>query len=231
MSWTRDTAEPGSKQELRQSQPKEDSNGSRRRKESTREPPHKRQDAEMFTNKEFSEIYHTGMIPSSPKVMNLIISYLEEKKGKPFDLAVDVGCGTGRYTRPLAAYFQKVIGTDISESQINVARRFTSQENVFYQISSAENLPLKDASVDLINAGIAAHWFNINKFMEEAARVLKQGGCLALHSFLPIFELHYKNISGTLTNIIEEPKVESMFFGLCKSGKERELVLRPLKKK
>ncbi|KAM4697857.1 putative methyltransferase [Rhinophrynus dorsalis] len=155
-------------------------------------------------------MYHNGMIPSSQKVMNLIMSYLEEKKGKPFDLAVDVGCGTGRYTRPLAAYFQKVIGIDISESQINV---WLKCQNVHVNVaiapfilgvSSADNMPLKDASVDLNNTGIAAHWFDINKFIQEAARVLKQGGCLALHSFLPIFEIHYKDISGTLTNIIGE---------------------------
>ncbi|KAM4697494.1 putative methyltransferase [Rhinophrynus dorsalis] len=178
-------------------------------------------DMQLFSNKEFSDIYHNGMIPSSPKVMNLIITYLEEKKGKPFDLAVDVGCGTGKYTRPLAAYFQKVIGIDICESQINVARRFASQENVFYQVSSADNMPLKDASVDLINAGLAAHWFNTDTFIPEAARVLKQGGCLALHAFVPRFELHYQDISGTLTNIIGEA-----FDILCKYDDTANEIMR-----
>ncbi|XP_075463363.1 uncharacterized protein LOC142498793 isoform X2 [Ascaphus truei] len=128
----------------------------------------------------------------------------ELQKGKPFELAVDVGCGTGRYTRPLAVHFEKVIGIDLSESQINEARRSTSEENVLYHTSSAEEMPLKDASVDLVFAGLAAHWFILDKFMQEAARVLKPGGCLALHAFHLKFEIQYQDVSETLTAIITE---------------------------
>ncbi|XP_041434031.1 uncharacterized methyltransferase-like C25B8.10 [Xenopus laevis] len=159
---------------------------------------------DIFHNKEFSDAYQAGMIVDSPKIKNLIISYLEEKKGKPFELAVDAGCGTGRSTRTLAPHFQKVIGIDVSKSQISVARKCTSHENISYQISPAEELPLEDASVDLINAGLAAHWFNPQKFGLEAARVLKHGGCLALHSFSVVFEIEYKDKSEELTAAFSE---------------------------
>ncbi|MEE6523342.1 hypothetical protein FKM82_022199 [Ascaphus truei] len=147
------------------------------------------------------------------------------QKGKPFELAVDVGCGTGRYTRPLAPHFEKVIGLDLSESQINEARRSTSEENVLYHTSPAEEMPLKDASVDLVFAGLAAHWFIIDKFMQEAARVLKPGGCLALHAFIPLFEIQYQDVSETLTAIITEVVGDYLFwflyiicFRFCKSS-------------
>ncbi|OCT61267.1 uncharacterized protein LOC100217319 isoform X2 [Xenopus laevis] len=159
---------------------------------------------DVFHNKEFSDAYQAGMIVDSPKIKNLVMSYLEEKKGKPFELAVDAGCGTGRSTRTLAPYFQKVIGIDVSESQLSVARKCTSNENISYQISPAEELPLEDASVDLINAGLAAHWFNPEKFGQEAARVLKHGGCLALHSFSLVFEIEYKDKSEELTAAFSE---------------------------
>ncbi|XP_063788616.1 uncharacterized protein LOC134944001 [Pseudophryne corroboree] len=164
-------------------------------------------DTEIFKNEEFSKVYQDNMVPGSKKVLNLIVSYLEEKKGRPFELAVDAGCGTGRSTRPLAEHFSKVIGIDISESQIHVARKCTPQENVTYQISPAEKMPLEDASVDLINADLAVHWFPADQFILEVNRVLKKRGCLALHSFIPKFALQYKNCSEKLTNIFEEVRL------------------------
>ncbi|MEE6518086.1 hypothetical protein FKM82_028773 [Ascaphus truei] len=157
-----------------------------------------------FSDKEFSACFQKYMLPASEKMVQMMLSYLIAKKGKPFELAVDVGCGTGRYTRPVAPHFEKVIGLDISESQINEARRSTSEKNVLYHTSPAEELPVKDASVDLLFAGVAVHWFILDKFMQEAARVLKPGGCLALHAFRLIFEIQYKDVSETLTAIITE---------------------------
>ncbi|XP_053327238.1 uncharacterized protein LOC128501695 [Spea bombifrons] len=160
--------------------------------------------ANLFKIRAFSEVYQKLMIPSSPEVTNRIITYLEKKKAKPFKLAVDVACGTGRSTRPLAPHFEKVIGIDISESQIQEARRHTQEQNVTYQVASAHKMPLEDDSVDLINGNLAVHWFDIDKFMEEAARVLNINGCMALHAFVPKFEIHYKDMSETLTAIINE---------------------------
>ncbi|XP_063788618.1 uncharacterized protein LOC134944003 [Pseudophryne corroboree] len=161
-------------------------------------------DIEVFKDEEFSKVYQDRMVPVSKKITNLVISYLEEKKGRPFELAVDAGCGTGRSTRPLAEHFYKVIGIDISKSQINEAKRFTPQENVTYQVSPAEKMPFEDASVDLINADVAAHWFPVDQFFLEVTRVLKNKGCLALHSLIPNFTIHYKNCSEILTNIFNE---------------------------
>ncbi|XP_063788613.1 putative methyltransferase DDB_G0268948 [Pseudophryne corroboree] len=165
-------------------------------------------DTEVFKDEEFSKVYQEKMFPLSKKVTNLIIGFLEDKKGRPFDLAVDAGCGTGRSTRPLAEHFCKVIGIDISESQINEAKRFTPQENITYQVSPVEKMPLEDASVDLVNSNAAAHWFPIDQFIPEVTRVLKNRGCLALHCLYPKFTIQYKNCSGTLTNIFNEVRVD-----------------------
>ncbi|XP_075070154.1 putative methyltransferase DDB_G0268948 [Mixophyes fleayi] len=167
-------------------------------------------DAKVFSDDEYSKIYQDHMCPSSRNVLKVVLSYLEEKKGKPFGLVVDAGCGTGRSTRPLTEYFSKVIGIDISESQIIEARRSTPQENVTYQVASVEKMPLEDASVDLLNADVAAHWFPVDKFVLEVARVLKHRGCVALHSFIPKFIIQYKNYSQTLTNMYTEVRITSV---------------------
>lgn len=119
-------------------------------------------------------------------------------------MAVDVGCGTGRYTLPLAPHFKKVLGIDISESQINLAKQITLAKNVSYMLAPAEKLPIEDASVDLVNAGLAVHWFKIDQFASEAVRVLKTNGCLALHAFYPATEIEYKDFSHDLSVVMSE---------------------------
>ncbi|PIO25053.1 hypothetical protein AB205_0120240, partial [Aquarana catesbeiana] len=52
---------------------------------------------------------------------------------KPYGFAVDVGCGTGQNTRTLSPYFKKVLGIDISEAQIEEAKKATGSPNVTYR--------------------------------------------------------------------------------------------------
>ncbi|XP_063788318.1 uncharacterized protein LOC134943360 [Pseudophryne corroboree] len=159
----------------------------------------------LFTKKEFSSVYQKYMIPVSNNIIDIILSYMKDKqKGKSPEMALDVGCGTGRYTLPLAPHFKKVLGIDTSESQINLARQYTLAKNVSYVVGQAENLPLKDASVDLVNAGLAAHWFEVDKFVHEATRVIKYNGCLAIHAYYPSTEIEYGDLSGELTALMAE---------------------------
>lgn len=48
------------------------------------------------------------------------------------ELAVDVGCGSGQGTLFLAERFGKVVGTDISQAQIQEAKAAPSPPNVSY---------------------------------------------------------------------------------------------------
>lgn len=56
--------------------------------------------------------------------------------------ALDIGCGGGKYSLALSPYFQKVIGTDISENMIRGAREKCSEEKIgnvdFLEISWEE---------------------------------------------------------------------------------------------
>ncbi|XP_073501729.1 biotin biosynthesis bifunctional protein BioHC-like isoform X2 [Phyllobates terribilis] len=159
----------------------------------------------FFKKMSFSLIYQKHMIPVSNEITNIVLSYVKVKtNGRPLEMAVDVGCGTGRYTLPLAPHFKKVLGLDISESQINVAKQMTLAKNVSYMVAPAENLPMKDASMDLVHAGLAAHFFTIDQFLDEAVRVLKTRGCLAFHGFEPPTELEYKNVSNNLSVVMSE---------------------------
>ncbi|TWW80532.1 hypothetical protein D4764_01G0003470 [Takifugu flavidus] len=125
----------------------------------------------------------------------------QAEKSKP----VDLGCGTGQTTRLLAPHFQEVVGIDVSETQLEQARAVLSCPNITYRKGTAEDLPFPDGSVDLITASSAAHYFDESKFMAEANRVLKPGGCIALMDFcLQKMRLHYQDCGERLTDILQE---------------------------
>ncbi|KAM3916531.1 uncharacterized protein RB166_015770 [Leptodactylus fuscus] len=160
---------------------------------------------QLFKKTAFSSVFQKYMSPVSNEIMNLVQSYVKDKtNGQPLEMAVDVGCGSGRYTLPLAPHFKKVLGIDLSDSQINLAKQNASADNVSYMVAPAEKLPLEDASVDLVTAALAAHWFTVDKFAHEAVRVLKTKGCFAAHAFYPATELEYKDLSHDLNVVMSE---------------------------
>ena len=57
-----------------------------------------------------------------------------------------------------------------------------------YRVAPAENSGLEDASVDLVTAGQAVHWFDQKKFFDEVKRVTVPGGAIALWAY-DLFDL------------------------------------------
>ncbi|HEY2773459.1 MAG TPA: class I SAM-dependent methyltransferase [Candidatus Binatia bacterium] len=92
------------------------------------------------------------------------------------ELAWDCATGNGQAAEGLASCFAAVVATDASEAQIREAEPF---DRVEYRIARAEQAPLEDGSVDVITVAQALHWFDIDRFHAEAARVLKPGGVIA----------------------------------------------------
>lgn len=72
--------------------------------------------------------------------------------------------------------------------------------------SPAEDLPFEDESTDLVTSFSAAHWFDHPRFLREADRILRPGGCLALLSYTMDFELEYGDKTPKLNEICQEVK-------------------------
>ncbi|XP_049919622.1 putative methyltransferase DDB_G0268948 [Epinephelus moara] len=138
------------------------------------------------------------------ELISEIMKYMGKKTPNQFGLAVDVGCGSGQGTVPLASHFSRVVGTDISPAQLKMAQANVNPSNVSYRECQAEELPFASGEVDLLTAMTSAHWFNRERFLLEADRVLRPGGCLALLSYTKEVELEYGNISNTLNDICDE---------------------------
>ena len=72
------------------------------------------------------------------------------------------------------------------------------------RVGTADELPFPDGSVDLLTATTAAHWFDAERFIKEATRVLKLRGCLALFGDGDDMKIHYESCGDRLNNIYEE---------------------------
>jgi ubiquinone/menaquinone biosynthesis C-methylase UbiE len=91
---------------------------------------------------------------------------------------LDVGCGTGNSTIALLPYAKWVVGLDSASAMIAQA---PLHPRVDYRKGYAEALPFRAASFDLVTVCSAYHWFDHERFLAEAARVLKARGWLALY--------------------------------------------------
>jgi SAM-dependent methyltransferase len=95
-------------------------------------------------------------------------------------LAWDCGTGNGQAAVGLATLFDRVIATDASEKQIASAQL---HKKVEYRAATAENNGLRSKTIDLIMVAQALHWFDLDRFYQEARRVLKPDGVLSASAY------------------------------------------------
>lgn len=114
--------------------------------------------------------------PTYPKSLyDFILKNVKSKK-----TAWDCACGNGQVAKDLAEYFEKVFATDHSEKQLESAIK---KANIEYSVASAERSGFNDGQFDLITVGQALHWLNIPVFFDEARRVLKPDGVIAVWGY------------------------------------------------
>lgn len=93
------------------------------------------------------------------------------------DRAWDCATGTGQAAQGLAKHFAAVDATDASAQQVRNAFRVP---NVTYSVQPAEGTTFADRAFDAICVAQAVHWFDLDRFYEEVARVLRPRGVIAL---------------------------------------------------
>src|SRR5262245_37085567 len=93
-----------------------------------------------------------------PEVMEQWLDLVAVLAPDKVDLIVDLGCGTGRFTQPLADRFQaQVIGIDPSQRMLAAARAKPGNRRVEFRQASSEQLPLPDGCVDLVFMSMVLH--------------------------------------------------------------------------
>lgn len=112
-------------------------------------------------------------------LLNEVIEKLSEN-----DVALDLGCATGRMALQLAPKFKRVVGYDVSSHMIKVAKTKLRRSRQkfshvgFRQVDLEEGIPEPDQSVSLVvmNLGTASDLRNFSGLLGEIKRVLKPGG-------------------------------------------------------
>jgi len=93
-------------------------------------------------------------------------------------LVLEVGCGTGEYTRTLAACTgARLVSIDITPPALQWARR-TVPSNVELSCANVEMLPFADHVFDAVVGNAVLHHLRLDRAMPELARVLRPGGRL-----------------------------------------------------
>ena len=112
-----------------------------------------------------------------------IIAYSGIGAGK---LAVDVGCGTGKSTRPILEAGCRVIGIEYGRDMAEYVReRFKSYDEFSVENAKFEDFVCEDNSIDLLLSGTAFHWIPEDIGYGKAFRIIRPGGTLALFWSFP----------------------------------------------
>lgn len=102
------------------------------------------------------------------------------------EIYLDVGCGTGNYTRALAGAEFEFCGVDPSRVMLTKAACSGGAKRVRWINGAAERLPFAD---EVFGGAVATltihHWRNLRRAFAEVFRVLKPGGRFVLFTSFP----------------------------------------------
>ncbi len=91
---------------------------------------------------------------------------------------LELGCGTGYFTRELAASGAQVTAIDISPELLQTARQECSFGNVRFEIQNAYATTFPDEAFDSVVGSSVLHHLEIEAALREIQRVLKPGGSI-----------------------------------------------------
>ena len=95
---------------------------------------------------------------------------------------LDIGCGTCVLEERYQLRASQVVGVDITIGMVRLAQR-KGLRSVSLGLADAEHLPFRDESFDLVLSCYVPKYCETRRFVEEAARVLKSGGRMAVYDF------------------------------------------------
>lgn len=99
---------------------------------------------------------------------------------RPASKILEIGCGTGEYTKGLLKYACNLFCTDISYNMLDKAlNKLPKQNNLYFFVCDIEHLPVKDNTFDAIVGNSILHHLDVEKATSSIFRVLKDKGRFA----------------------------------------------------
>lgn len=137
---------------------------------------------------DFNHVLDESIEPRGPEMLFELVSAL---RPAPESVVLDLGCGTGRYSAELASRFGVVVhGVDPDPRSVDQARRRLHastaapalRERGRFEVGRAEDIPLDDASVDLIWCrDVLCLVDDLDRAYAECRRVVRAGGHMLVY--------------------------------------------------
>ena len=113
---------------------------------------------------------------------NIIYSFKLKSKEQPLQKIniLDIGCGGGLLSEPMARLGANVTGIDASDKNIKIAKLHAKKNklNINYFCSSPEKLKTKKKFDVILNMEIIEHVEDINFFIKSCSKLLKKNGLM-----------------------------------------------------
>lgn len=104
---------------------------------------------------------------------NLILKEIKPGIGR----TLDIGCGTGEFTKKIAMKVKEVIAIDIADQMIIEARKRHPSENIRYILQDFDNINEKE-HFDCIVSIATFHHLSLDTALPKIKRMLNPGGIL-----------------------------------------------------
>jgi len=138
------------------------------------------------------------------------IEYITENIKKQFNIKkekskflegiriLDIGCGGGLISEPMARLGATVTGIDASEKNINIANLHSKKSGlkINYFNTSPENFEVTDKFDVILNLEIVEHVDDVNLYVESCFKLLKKNGLMFTATLNRTFTSYVKAIIG-----------------------------------
>lgn len=132
---------------------------------------------------------------------------------------LDIGCGTGEFSRMMAKRFETVVAIDLSPNMIEVAKQRSQQfSNIDFQVVDVLQWSAPVEQFDVIVSIATLHHLPVENLLPNLKAALKPGGRIIILDLL-----EYENILDKLSDFIAVP-LNWLFYTL----KNRHIQKSPL---
>ena len=140
---------------------------------------------ELGFSGEVVDFYHRYRHGYPAAVIDILVDAFQLN---PQDLVVDLGCGTGQLTLPLAEKVRSVVGVDPEPDMLRRARKAAGEanvSNVTWLLGTDADLPavgrlVGDSSIGAVTVGQALHWMQHDQLFRSAVALVRAGGGVAV---------------------------------------------------
>ena len=132
------------------------------------------------------------------------------------DRALDIGCGSGAFTRLLADRANHVLGLDLSPGMVDSAReRSGDYSNIDYEVADVTAWEFPVMAFDCITSIATMHHLPMHEILTKCGRALRPNGILLV---LDLYQ--WESILEYLSDVLAVPV--SLGFKLLKTGHSRK---------